>query len=67
MGMLQRDPERSAATPITAGSTAITRFSFADYYDPEHVGYSVAAGDQRGPGGSRAPASAPTATATWRS
>ena len=42
-------------------------FSFARYYDPRHMGFRSLAGDQRGPGGSRAGASAPTRTRTWRS
>ena len=42
-------------------------FSFADYYDPRAHGLRQPARHQRGPHRARAPASARTATATWRS
>jgi len=41
-------------------------FSFADYYDPRHMGFGTC-GSSTKTASRRAPASAPTATATWRS
>jgi len=59
---------RTRARVTTAGWIRISPFSFADYFDPGHVQFPHAAGDERRPA-LRAAAVFPkhTRTATWRS